>query len=289
MFRLWLLFFTLAFSASSSSEPLYWHAQKGQLNYLILGSVHVGDESMYPLPQTITNSLKQSDGLIIETDIRKNDGVTYPPVSLLTNDVLDDNQKAELKGIANLLNLDFHLLMQLPPWTTALTITNKQIEYLGYQSALGVDIHLMYKATTQNIPVISLETLQFQIDMLTKQPNSGKELLVSAIEEFDHSEQTADCLIESWKVGDQDKMLEFGKLTEISPELEHIFVTLRNVNWAKQLATPSWSPEKKGSYVMVVGALHLLGEQSVLKLLEADGFKVTQLSKSQVSRCEYKH
>ncbi|MEF1290460.1 TraB/GumN family protein [Vibrio sp. M260118] len=289
MTRFWLITLTLLFSASSVSEPLYWQAQKGDLNYLIFGSIHVGDENLYPLPETIIKTLQQSDCLIIETDVRKTHGVTYPPVTLLTSDVLNEKQTRELKGLANLLNLDSKLLMDLPPWATALTITNKHIEYLGYQSALGVDLHLIYKATAQDIPVLSLETLQFQIDMLTKQPDSGKEFLLSALEEFEHSEQAVDCMIKSWKAGDQEKMLEFGKLTEMSPELEHAFITQRNIDWAKQLSAPSWSSKKSGSYVIVVGTLHLLGEQSVLELLEADGFKVKQLSTSQIARCEFKY
>jgi len=289
MTRFWLITLTLLFSASSVSEPLYWQAQKGNLNYLIFGSVHVGDEGMYPLPEAITNKLEQSDGLIIETDVRKTHGVTYPPITLLTSDVLNDEQKAELKGLASLLNLDPKVLLQSPPWATALTIQMKQIEYLGYQAAFGVDTHLMSKATFKGIPVISLETLQFQIDLLTGQKESGKELLVSAIEEFDHSEEATLCLIDSWKAGDLAKLNQFAAITEMSPEFEQSFMTARNIDWAKQLSAPSWSPKNKGSYVMVVGTLHLIGEQSVLKLLEADGFTVKQLSTSKVAGCEFKY
>ncbi|MGY3687973.1 TraB/GumN family protein [Vibrio coralliilyticus] len=289
MYKFCLLFLTLAISAPSVAEPLYWQAQKGKLNYLILGSVHVGDESMYPLPQTITKRLKSSDGLIMETDIRKTQGVSYPPVTLLTKDVLSPAQQNELKGIANLLNMDKQQLMLSPPWATALALQMKQIEYLGYQAAYGIDTHLMYKATVQDIPVISLESLQFQIDLLTGQKEAGKELLVSAIEEFDHSEDATHCLIESWKAGDLDKLNEFASLTEMSPEFEQSFMTQRNINWAKQLSEPSWSPKRKGSYVMVVGALHLIGEQSVLNLLKDSGFKISQLSQSKAANCEFEY
>ncbi|CAM2848332.1 TraB/GumN family protein [Vibrio neptunius] len=289
MYKFCLLFLTLIVSISAIAEPLYWQAQKGKLNYLILGSVHVGDESMYPLPQTVTQRLKSSDGLIIETDIRKTQGVSYPPVSLLTKDVLSSAQKNELIGMANLLNMDPQQLMLSPPWATALTLQMKQLEYLGYQVTQGIDTHLMNKATIQNIPVISLESLQFQIDLLTGQKEAGKELLVSAIEEFDHSEDATHCLIESWKAGDLDKLKEFANLTEMSPELEQSFLTQRNINWAKQLSEPSWSPKRKGSYVMVVGTLHLVGEQSVLNLLKDSGFKISQLSQSKAANCEFEY
>jgi uncharacterized protein YbaP (TraB family) len=40
---------------------------------------------------------------------------------------------------------------------------------------------------------------------------------------------------------------------------------------------------------MVVGTLHLIGENSVLALLEDKGFSVKQLSKSKEAHCEYQY
>jgi len=289
MCKLFLITFALVHSVSSFAEPLFWHVKKGTLNYYILGSVHVGDETMYPLPKLVMEKLQSSDGLIIETDIRKSQGVTYPPITLLSKDVLNQQQQEELTGLANLLEMDANQLLGSPPWATALAIQMRQIEYLGYKAANGVDVHLTYKASVQNIPVISLESLQFQIDLLTGQKEAGKELLISAIEEFDHSEDATHCLIKTWKAGDIEKLNEFAQLTEMSEEFEKSFLTDRNLDWAQQLAKPSWSKEKKGTFLMVVGSLHLVGENSVLDLLQQDGFKVTQLSKSKPALCEFEY
>lgn len=289
MRNLLLILFASCLASAVSAEPLFWHAQKGKLHYYILGSVHVGDESMYPLPKKVMDKLQLSDGLIVETDIRKSQGVTYPPIKLLSKDVLDKKQQDELIGLANLLEMDATQLLNSPPWATALAVQMKQIEYLGYKAAHGVDGHLVNKATFQNTPVLSLESLQSQIDLLTGQKQSGKELLVSVIDEFDHSEEATVCLIKSWQAGDLEKLNEFASLTEMSPEFEYAFLTERNINWAKQLATPSWSKEKEGSYLMVVGTLHLVGENSVIDLLKQDGFKVTQLSKSEPALCEFEY
>ncbi|RTZ15359.1 TraB/GumN family protein [Vibrio aquaticus] len=289
MRNLSLTLFTLLFAVNGVAEPLFWQATKGQLNYYILGSVHVGDDSMFPLNKQIMDALQSSDGLIIETDVRKTQGITYPPATLLSKDVLTPKQQDELSGIANLLELNAPQLLNSPPWATALAVQMKQIEYLGYKAAYGVDAHLTYKATFQEIPVISLESLQFQIDLLTGQKESGKELLLSAIEEFDHSEEMTHCLIKTWKAGDIEKLNEFAQLTEMSEEFEKAFLTDRNLDWAQQLASPSWSKEKKGTYLMVVGSLHLVGENNVLALLKEGGFKVTQLSQSKPALCEFEY
>ncbi|EGU45196.1 hypothetical protein VIOR3934_10685 [Vibrio orientalis CIP 102891 = ATCC 33934] len=254
MRKLLLPLIALIYSTATLAEPLFWQATKGKLNYYILGSVHVGDDGMFPLSKQIMNVLQTSDGLIIETDVRKTQGITYPPATLLSKDVLTPKQQDELKGIANLLEMNAPQLLNSPPWATALAVQMKQIEYLGYKAAYGVDAHLTYKATVQDIPVISLESLQFQIDLLTGQKESGKELLLSAIEEFDHSEEMTHCLIKTWKAGDIEKLNEFAKLTEMSEEFETAFLTERNLNWAQQLASPSWSKEKKEHSLWLSGA-----------------------------------
>ena len=289
MQKVWLSIFLITFPLLSIAEPLFWQVEKGNTRYLIFGSVHVGDKSMYPLPKAITDALNSSSGLIVEADIRKMQDVSYPEITMVTKNVLDTKQQEILRGLASLFNIDAKQLLESPPWATALTLQMKQFEYLGYQASHGIDTHLMYKATAQNIPVFSLESLQFQIDLLTGQKDSGKELLLSALDEFDRSEDLTKCLIASWKAGDLQKLNQFSTLTEMSPELENAFISQRNLNWAEQLAKPNWSKRSKATYLVVVGTLHLIGENNLLTLLKAKGFKVTQKSKSHAANCEFEY
>ncbi|WP_159738709.1 TraB/GumN family protein [Vibrio atypicus] len=279
----------LIFSTHALSEPLYWSAERGKLKYLIVGSVHVGDDSMYPLPEKISRTLAKSNGLILEADIRKTEGLQYPAATLASHNILNKQQQKDLAGIANLLELNPSEMLNAPPWAAALTIQMRQIQYLGYQADNGVDVHLMNKAILRNVPVLGLEPLQFQIDLLTGQKEGGKELLTSTIEQFDHNENAIHCLIDSWKAGDLQKLNQFAKLTEMSPEFEQAFLTDRNLNWVEKLADPSWLPNKKGQYVMVVGTLHLIGEGNVVSLLKEKGFRVKQLSTSEQAKCEFKY
>ena len=280
--------FVLAFSAKqASAEPLYWQAKKDELTLTILGSVHVGDESMYPLPVQITDTLKESDGLIVETDIRKSEGIVYPTTTVTTSDVLNKEQKQLLASISKSLGMPTQQLLSSPPWATSLSIQMQQLKNLGYGSAGGVDATLAYKATIQDVPVISLEPLQFQIDLIAGQKDSGKEWLVSSLEEFDQTDGVVHCLIESWKSGDVAKLEEFAKLSEMPSELEKAFLTDRNVDWANKLSANDWKLDSKGHYVLVVGTLHLIGEGNLLQLLEEKGFNVTQQSQSQQAQCQF--
>ncbi|WP_286296218.1 TraB/GumN family protein [Vibrio apostichopi] len=285
---LYLTLLTLAFSAKQAvAEPLYWQAKKDDLTLTILGSVHVGDESMYPLPVQITDTLKESDGLIVETDIRKTEGVAYPTTTVTTGDVLSEDQQQLLTSISKSLGMSTQQLLSSPPWATSLSIQMQQLKNLGYGSAGGVDATLAYKATIADVPVISLEALQFQIDLIAGQKDSGKEWLVSSLEEFDQTDSVVHCLIESWKAGDVTKLEEFAELSEMPTELEKAFLTDRNIDWANKLSAKDWKLDSKGDYVLVVGTLHLIGEGNLLQLLEEKGFNVTQQSQSQQAQCQF--
>ncbi len=285
---LYLTLLTLVFSAKQAvAEPLYWQAKKDDLTFTILGSVHVGDESMYPLPSQVTDTLKESDGLIVETDIRKTEGVVYPTTTVTSGDVLNEEQKQLLTSISKSLGMPTQQLLSSPPWATSLSIQMQQLKNLGYGSAGGVDATLAYKATIQDVPVISLEPLQFQIDLIAGQKDSGKEWLVTSIEEFDQTDRVVRCLIEGWKAGDITKLEDFAKLSEMPSELEKAFLTDRNVDWAKKLSANDWKLNSKGHYVLVVGTLHLIGDGNLLQLLEEKGFNVTQQSQSQQAQCQF--
>ncbi|MCF7503792.1 TraB/GumN family protein [Vibrio sp. L3-7] len=284
----YLTLLTLAFSAKQAvAEPLYWQAKKEDLTLTILGSVHVGDESMYPLPTQITDTLKESNGLIVETDIRKTKGVAYPTTTVTTGDVLNEEQAQLLTSISKSLDMPTQQLLSSPPWATAISIQMQQLKNLGYASAGGVDATLTYKATIQDVPVISLEPLQFQIDLISGQKDSGKEWLTTSLEQFDHIDGDTRCLIESWKAGDLTKLEEFAKLSEMPSELEKTFLTDRNIDWANKLSATDWKLDSNGNYLVVVGALHLVGEGNLLQLLKEKGFNVTRQSQSQQAQCQF--
>lgn len=279
-------FIVLFTSFSSNAEPQYWLAKKGATEYMIIGSVHVGDESMYPLPKALTQHLDQSSGLIIEADVRNTTGSTYPPVSTRTKDVLDKVQRQHLIDIAKDLQIAETQLLNAPPWNTALMIQLALVNKLGYVADEGVDMHLISLAEKKHIPVISLESVQFQIDLITGQPDGGKEMLLSSINEYDAGEALVECLIESWKSGD-GSMLEEASLTDkATDEFNQAFLYARNKDWAEKLDTGSLLPQKQGRYTVVVGSLHLVGKDNLIDLLTKRGFEITPLGKTRKAKCD---
>ncbi|MBW3696305.1 TraB/GumN family protein [Vibrio sp. T187] len=286
-YLLTFLFFLVGLLAKPvMSEPLYWSAVKEDKELLIFGSVHVGNEGMYPLPKPVLDFLKTSDGLIVEADIRQDGNVQYPQPKVQSEQLLSSGQKQQILEIAKSLNLNPHVLLKSPPWATALTIQMKQFESLGYKSQYGVDSFLMAQAEQNHIPVLGLESLQFQINLLTQLPNDGKDLLLSGLDEWDDTPNMTNCMIESWKKGDTENLADLGITSEISPEINERFVYSRNHKWVELLDGNQLISEKS-KHLIVVGTLHLVGEQNLLALLKQQGFSVAQLSKSEAASCTF--
>ena len=64
---------------------------------------------------------------------------------------------------------------------------------------------------------------------------------------------------------------------------DDLLIDQRNHDWVTQLSESS--VYKQGSFLVVVGAMHLIGPTGVPALLQQKGFRVTQLSQSKSSTC----
>ena len=87
--------------------------------------------------------------------------------------------------------------------------------------------------------------------------------------------ESVDDLVSAWRHGDT-ATLEAGLLDSMGEQeaLMAALVTDRNRRWAKTIAT--WLDDDR-DYLVVVGALHLIGNDGVPALLEEAGYGIQQL------------
>ena len=100
-------------------------------------------------------------------------------------------------------------------------------------------------------------------------------MLLQVLSEGAAMSESIDDLIEAWHHGDtatlEDALLDS---TAGLDALNEVLVNSRNRRWVETIST--WLDER--DYLIVVGALHLVGEQGVPALLEKRGFGIHQLS-----------
>jgi uncharacterized protein YbaP (TraB family) len=268
------------------SQPLHWLAQKDKQEFLILGTVHVGSNELYPLPESIEPYLINSNGLILEADLSKNN-VSFPTANnheFVVN-LLSDSQFQQLVTAAKALGIAPSRLEHQPPWVVALTLQQAQFSQLGYQPALGVEKILTQMARTNKVPVFGLETMQFQIDLLSQQSDSGKQMLLDTLNEWPDAKHNANCLIQSWKSGDRDNLEQLLLTENMNEEFADRFIYSRNKHWVDTLLSNESFTE--GKFLVAVGTLHLVGVDNLLSLLKEQGFIVTPLQIPSKSDCKF--
>lgn len=275
----------LLFSSTSQAEPLYWSAVKGQKQLLLLGSVHMGEADMYPLPQPVEQFFARSDALILETLLdQATPSLAQPEKQESAAEALSVQQQEKLTAISRELHIPDQALLHLPAWQAAVSLQLAYLTSLGYQQQYGVDNYLLQQARMQKMQVKQLETPDYQLSLFTSNPIVGRQLLEDAVDNWEQNKQQGLCLLDNWRAGDSQSLLAMATESELSGELAEQFIYRRNQAWADKLDSTEFLP-RKGRYLIVVGALHLVGERSLTELLAERGFRVTRLSKPEPSLC----
>ena len=91
------------------------------------------------------------------------------------------------------------------------------------------------------------------------------------------------CLIKAWQAGDQAQLDTLFNESQYDDNTDAALIVDRNHDWAdKLIEDPTY---QHGKFLIVVGAMHLLGEEGLPELLKQKGFSIKQLSQSKQASC----
>ena len=167
------------------------------------------------------------------------------------------------------------ILNPLKPWFAALTLLAFNLQRMGLDPKLGVDRHLAERAKQSGKPTSGLETLESQLGIFDQLSKREQELMLrETVGELERLNTDVNEIVQSWLKGDEQRLtaLLLTGLREY-PELYEKILVARNRRWLPDI-------EKlilQGSGAMVVvGAAHLVGADSVVEMLKAKGYSVEQ-------------
>ena len=131
-------------------------------------------------------------------------------------------------------------------------------------------------ARARDLPMAGLETARQQMKFFDNLPLATQTaMLIQYLENIDNSEQEMAQLVGAWRDGDLEKLDQLvAQSFKEQPELNDIFLARRNRDWTRQLQELLELP---GTTLVVVGAAHLAGPDSLPRLLRADGLDVKRL------------
>ena len=169
--------------------------------------------------------------------------------------------------------------------STTLELMTSMKETPGFNPAALIDDYFQKEAIKKGKPIIGLETVDFQIQILYKSSTLDRQkedLFCSIDKEEEYSKLMkemreayfAQNIEELQAVMEQAYDIPCGDIEETEKEMELVLYG-RNEDWIKKM--PAIMSEK--STLFVVGAGHLPGDRGVLKLLKDNGYKVKAVKK----------
>ena len=282
----WLWLLPVVVLADSAGHPVtLWMAEGSSNRVYLLGSVHLLREQDHPLPRVIDDVYDDAETLYMELDMDDLDPLlmqaTINRLGMLDEgtslrEVMGEELYAEAVAVAAELEIPLEMLERTEPWLAAITVEQLVLSRIGFNPSYGVEMHLLKKATTDGKTILGFESVEQQLGYLDGLSlEAQRYLLMQTLAESTTIREVMDDLILAWRSGDIG-YLEQTLLEDVSGDLElyDTIVANRNRLW---LDTIDELLERSEDYLVVVGALHLVGEDGVPQLLQQRGVKITQM------------
>ena len=265
-------------TALSKSSLLYQISGNGLTKpSYIFGTFHaICSDQMVPIA-SLDNYLAQTDQLLMEIDM--DDAVEMGsmakamiiPDGKTIKDFLTDEQFAKVDTmITDLLGYSAERVkMVKPSMLMVLALTSPKA--IGCKPTV-YDMSLMQNAVASKKPVIGLETVASQIEVIDSQPleKQAKDLYDMALKPEDSMLELKK-LMEVYARHDPEKLFKLtDSMMKKDREFQRRLLDERNHAWIPKLETAF---KDKPTFV-AVGAGHLGGPKGVIKLLRGKGYRV---------------
>jgi uncharacterized protein YbaP (TraB family) len=278
------------------SEPLLgadhpvtlWQVDGNTNSIFILGSIHLLRNSDYPIPSVIYGAYDEAEVLIMELDMDDMDpmrtqalvrelGMIADGNSL--EDVIGERAYAKAAALADDLQIPLTMLAGSKPWLAAVMVETLILTRVGFDPMQGIEMHLMTKAGNDGKQLLGFETERQQLEMLDGLSlGAQRDMLLQTLKDGGRIEELLDKIIDAWRHGDTAYM-EQTLLSDMSgyDELYDTIVVDRNRDWVRQI---DGLLDDRDDYLIVVGTMHLVGQDGVPQLLQKRGLEVTQMQQN---------
>ncbi|MGG3509466.1 TraB/GumN family protein [Paenibacillus lautus] len=272
-------------TAQAGGRGFMWEVESNGNTVYLVGSMHIADDSFYPLRPEFEEAFAEADYLGVEIDISKaadekqqklimdlgmyQDGTTL-------KDHVSSETYAKLGGILKQSGMQPNALDAFKPWVAETTISSLKSVKAGYEASAGIDLYFIQKAIERKVPILELESYESQLGMFD---GFSKELqeknLNIALDNFDVLDESVNQMAEMWKTGNDEQLLELTNSMSGDEEYNKAMLIDRNIGMADKI-DGYLKNGKNEEYFIVVGSAHYLGEHGIVKLLKDKGYTVVR-------------
>lgn len=279
-YKIWFLVLLLISPLLSYAKSSVWLAEQGDKKVILAGSVHLLHPSQLPIPDEYLKAFAASERIVFEIDLAEMNSMTAAAKMMqnfqLQGTTLDKTLKPavwqKLKGLMQQHNVPTTLVMfdaAFMSFSLPVLIWQQQ----GYGD--GIDKILYDKAKQEGKTIVGLETFDQQLAALASLKEVDPNVLIEeTIKSLTDPKLTISALIKQVYQGDTeaiDQQMDALRTKEMEKFYQVLLVN-RNKAWISQI--DGYASDKIPTMV-VVGAMHLVGDESVLNMLADKGYKIS--------------
>lgn len=268
-------------SYPSDGRPALWRVQGPSLDGWLLGTIHVLPQGIRWRTGAIDKAIKSADRLVLETaEIRDPARTTalfekmgrspdLPPLEQR----LPPDATEELKRIADQGGTSTRALSTYESWAAAMLLSAAAQRPLRIDADEGVEPVLIRTFEQAGKAVDGLETVERQFGAFDALPEAAqRRLLAQTVEESPTIGALYGSILRAWLKGDLAAISREEQLGQKpDPQIRQAVLIARNRDWSSVIA------RSKGRPFIAVGTGHLTGQDNLIQLLEARGFRITRI------------
>lgn len=283
-----LLLLASACARADAPRPLLWKVSDGDNEIYLLGAFHALKPGDYPLAAGVDAAFADAERVAFELPPEQMEAAAVQekllaaarlPAGASLRERLSPRGWQQLQRYAQRRALSLQAYSGFEPWLVSLLISLREMAQIGFDAQLGLDRALMARAQGAGKPTLGLETADEQIAALDgMSPLEQQQMLEDALDGIDGLRAEIDSLHRLWRDGDEPGLTRetIGEFRRKYPQLYARINIARNRAWLPKLQA-LLDGERSDDTLVVVGSMHLLGEDGLVALLRAKGYRVERL------------
>jgi uncharacterized protein len=272
--------------APASGHPALWAVSDSDTTIYLFGTIHLLPDNFQWRTPRIDQAVQNSQQLIVETIVDEKNAAklmsamaslafntpNLPPLAMR----VPPDKRAALAEAIRKSGYPPQAFDRMETWAAAFILLGNQFRDMGLKGQEGVEAVLRSSFASEGKPIGELETNLQQLSFFDTLPEKAQlSLLEGALDKPEAASKDFGGMLQSWSSGDVKGIARtFDREFAGTPDLERALIYQRNANWSRWIEQRMQQP---GTILIAVGAGHLAGSESVLAMLQKDGYRVRRV------------
>jgi uncharacterized protein len=270
-------------SVRAGAQSPVWAVQGAHNTVYLAESVHLLKSDESTLPAAFARAYASSRTIVMELDLSHLDADTMQawmlqhgllPGDTTLRDAVGEQLYQRAATEAGALGVPIETLQKFEPWVVALMLSDLEYLKLGYDPDQGVEHQVESWAERDGKEIRGLETLDEELGQLEHLSSDDQSRFLDlTVDEMQDAKHDTDDLLAAWRAGDTDKLADLlSSNYQTFPDLYRALVTDRNARWVTEI---EGYLKDDHDYLVIVGALHVVGPGGLIERVRRDGYTVT--------------